>query len=127
MRRISWQLGTVFALLLVMPAAGVWVTQPAKAQQPGTAPGSPGSRPQVSGPSGGSSIAKAPPPVAPNVVLYDQYNNPGTLSTLSQQFGDFPTYTSQTADKFAVPGGQSWSISEVDAQGVYFNGPGPAT
>ena len=30
------------------------------------------------------------------------------------------------ADDFVVPAGQTWNITEVDAQGVYFNGPGPA-
>jgi len=62
----------------------------------------------------------------PLVVLYDQINNPAGSSTGSQEFPDFPTFTDFTADDFVVPGGQTWTINEVDATGVYFNGPGPA-
>ena len=67
-----------------------------------------------------------PLPKLPATVLYDQLNNPGTASSLSQEFPDFPTFTSDLADDFVVPAGQTWNITEVDAQGVYFNGPGPA-
>src|SRR5207247_692403 len=35
-------------------------------------------------------------------------------------------FNDQTADDFAVPAGQTWQVTEVDAQGVYFNGNGPA-
>jgi hypothetical protein len=67
-----------------------------------------------------------PVPKLPGVILYDQLNSPGTFSTSSQEFPNFPTYTDFTADDFVVPSGQTWNITEVDAQGVYFNGPGPA-
>src|ERR1043166_7919500 len=73
-----------------------------------------------------SRVPIVPYPKAPQVVLYDQLNNPGTVSTLSQVFSDFPTFSSDLADDFVVPSGQTWNVSEVDAQGVYFNGPGPA-
>jgi len=62
-----------------------------------------------------------PYPKAPEVVLYDQLNNPGTASTASQEFPDAPTQTVFTADDFVVPGGQTWTITEVDAEGLYGN------
>ena len=63
----------------------------------------------------------------PLVVLYDQINNPATNSTVSQQFeAANATFSSQVADDFVVPAGQTWTIQMVEAQGVYFNGPGPA-
>jgi hypothetical protein len=31
------------------------------------------------------------------------------------------------ADDFAVPAGQCWTVSEVDAAGLYYNGSGPAS
>src|SRR6266498_1472561 len=66
------------------------------------------------------------PPKAPQVVLYDQYNNASTVATLSGTFTDFPTFSSDLADDFVVPGGQTWNVDSIDADGVYFNGPGPA-
>ena len=68
----------------------------------------------------------ATPTATPALVLYDQLNNPGSFSAGSQEFPDFPTNTDFTADDFVVPSGQTWNITEVDAQGAYFNGPGPA-
>ncbi len=66
--------------------------------------------------------------VGPLVTLYDQYNNAGTAFTVSQDFEmDYDAFDNQAADDFVVPAGPSWSITEVDAQGVYFNGPGPAS
>jgi hypothetical protein len=67
------------------------------------------------------------PPKAPQVVLYDQYNNNATTATLCATFTDFPTFNSDLADDFVVPGGQSWSVESIDADGLYFNGAGPAT
>src|SRR6266481_2760379 len=68
-----------------------------------------------------------PLPKLPAVVLYDQLNNPGTLSTNSQDFETAnDAFDDFLADDFVVPGGQTWNITEVDAQGVYFNGAGPA-
>src|SRR6266545_2773249 len=66
-------------------------------------------------------------PKAPQVVLYDQYNNNGPNATLSATFTDFPTFSSDLADDFVVPGGETWNVQSIDADGVYFNGPGPAT
>ena len=73
------------------------------------------------------SIGALPMPNAPNVVLYDQINNPGTVSSTSQDFEpSIDAFDNQLADDFVVPAGQTWNITEVDAQGLYFNGPGPA-
>ena len=67
-----------------------------------------------------------PIPKFPEVILYDQLDNPGVISAGSQEFPDMPDFTDFIADDFFVPGGQSWQVTEVYAQGVYFNGTGPA-
>src|SRR5207237_8752350 len=72
-------------------------------------------------------ISILPMPNVPQVVLYDQYNNAGSNATLSATFTDFPTFSSDLADDFVVPAGQTWNVQSIDADGVYFNGPGPAT
>jgi hypothetical protein len=72
-------------------------------------------------------MGNPPSPAAPNVVLYDQYNNSTTTATLSATFTDFPTFSADLADDFVVPSGQTWNVSSIDADGQYFNGPGPAT
>jgi len=68
-----------------------------------------------------------PPPKAPAVVLYDQYNNLGTNVTLSATFTDLPSSNADLADDFLVPVGQTWRVLSIDADGAYFNGTGPAT
>ena len=72
-------------------------------------------------------IPMPPAPKAPQVVLYDRYNNASTTATLSATFTDFPNSSADLADDFVVPGGQTWNVMSIDADGVYFNGPGPAT
>ena len=57
-------------------------------------------------------------PKAPQVVLYDQYNNAATTASLSATFTDFPTFSSDLADDFVVPGGQTWNVQSIDADGV---------
>src|ERR1700730_17371084 len=72
-------------------------------------------------------ITQPPEPAAPQVVLYDQYNNAGANATVSQDFEPANNaFDNQGADDFVVPAGQTWTINEVDVQGLYFNGPGPA-
>ena len=66
-------------------------------------------------------------PKTPQVVLYDQYNNASATASLSATFTDFPTFSSDLADDFVVPAGQTWNVQSIDADGVYFNGAGPAT
>jgi hypothetical protein len=59
--------------------------------------------------------------------LYDQYDNPGANATVSQDFETAnDAFSNFLADDFVVPAGQTWQVTEVDVQGVYFNGPGPA-
>ena len=79
-----------------------------------------------SGAIGGHIIPVPPPPGVPQVVLYDQYNNASTAASLSSTFTDFPTFNADLADDFVVPGGQTWNVQSIDADGIYFNGPGPA-
>ena len=72
-------------------------------------------------------INKLPAPVAPNVVLYDQYDNAGGTSLVAQDFeSSFDAYDAEGADDFVVPSGETWNVDEVDILGVYFNGPGPS-
>ena len=79
------------------------------------------------GAAGAHVIAVPARPKAPQVVLYDQYDNAGGTASLSATFTDFPTFDSDLADDFVVPGGQTWNVDSIDADGVYFNGAGPAT
>ena len=59
----------------------------------------------------------------PAGILYDQLNNPGTSSTSSQDFDAAnAAFDDFAADDFVVPGGQTWNITEVDAQGGYSAG-----
>ncbi len=75
----------------------------------------------------GARLLVAPsPPRAPQTVLYDQYDNAGVNATLSDTFTDFHTYNADLADDFVVPAGQTWNVQLIDADGVYFSGPGPA-
>jgi len=60
-------------------------------------------------------------------VLYDQTSNPsGSTFTFSQNFGSGNTGNTAAADDFVVPDGATWIVKEVDINGVYFNGSGPA-
>jgi hypothetical protein len=75
------------------------------------------------------------PGVAPNVpwadaplaILYNQYDNSGTISLSSQDFeAAYNAYDDQLADDFNVPANTKWKVTGVGIQGLYFNGPGPA-
>lgn len=88
------------------------------------APASP--LPKVSSDPSVRPILVKPIPKFPEVILYDQLDNPGAISWVSQEFPDMPDFTAFLADDFFVPGGQSWQVTEVYAQGAYFNGAGPA-
>src|SRR4030095_12174823 len=65
-------------------------------------------------------------PKAPQVVLYDQYDNAGANATFSGTLSDFVGFDADLADDFIVPGGQTWNVESIDADGVFFNGGGPA-
>jgi hypothetical protein len=75
----------------------------------------------------GAHLVVAPPsPKYPLVILYDQYNNPGMGAAVDATFTDSPSHNSDLADDFVVPSGQTWNLQSIDAEGIYFNGPGPA-
>jgi len=67
-----------------------------------------------------------PAPKAPQVILYDQYDNASLNATADETFTDFTGFDSDLADDFVVPGGQTWNVESIDADGTYFNGSGPA-
>ncbi len=79
-----------------------------------------------SGPTGAHLMRILPQPKAPQVVLYDQYDNNSGIATLSATFDDFPDFSADLADDFVVPGGETWNVESIDADGTYFNGVGPA-
>jgi hypothetical protein len=74
-----------------------------------------------SGVIGGHFVQVPPSPAAPQVVLYDQYNNASINATSSQEFPDFPTFDDFVADDFVVPGGETWTVQSIDADGIPFN------
>jgi len=82
--------------------------------------------PQVA-PPGEHRLPILPMPQAPQVVLYDQYNNGGPNATRSTAFSDLPSFSTDLADDFVVPAGQTWNVQSIDADGTYNFGPGPAT
>jgi hypothetical protein len=67
-------------------------------------------------------------PAVPAGILYNQNDNNASVGIVSQNFGDpgFDIYDAQAADDFAVPAGQTWTITSVFVTGVYFNGVGPS-
>ena len=66
------------------------------------------------------------PPKAPQVVLYDQYDNAGANATFSGTYTDLTGFDADLADDFVVPTGQTWNVESIDSDGVYFNGSAPA-
>jgi len=61
-------------------------------------------------------------------VLYNQTSSTNGEGIDSQNFtsGSFTTYDDTGADDFVVPKGATWTVTEVDAPGLYYNGSGPA-
>ena len=73
------------------------------------------------------SMTEATAAVPMGDVLYDQNDNDGLTGSVSQDFeAANDGFDAQGADDFVVPAGETWTITGVDATGVYFNGPGPA-
>lgn len=65
--------------------------------------------------------------VAPQAILYNQYNNSGAFAINTQNFeAAYNAYDSFAADDFIVPANTKWTIKGIAIQGLYFNGPGPA-
>ena len=79
--------------------------------------------PQTASGVGGAHILPIPrAPKAPQVVLYDQYDNASANATSSQDFeAAFDPFDDQLADDFVVPGGQTWNVESIDADGIPFN------
>ena len=66
------------------------------------------------------STPQLPTPRAPAVVLYDQYDNNTGTAFESNFHADDPAFVDYMADDFVVPGGETWTITEVDAMGMQF-------
>jgi len=87
----------------------------------------------------GVSLAATPQPMHKGVVrdkpvrssrlrtLYDQTGHDSGIGVPSQNFEDeFDIYDDMLADDFVVPEGKRWKISEIEVEGTYFDGIGPA-
>jgi hypothetical protein len=83
-------------------------------------------RPTTSSGAIGVPSTRPPHPKAPQVVLYDQYDNASDFATLSATFSDFADFDSDLADDFVVPTGETWNVQSIDADGTYFPFNGPA-
>ena len=72
--------------------------------------------------------APAAAPLSPtDVVLYTQIDNDSGVGVVSQDFeAMYDNFDSEGADDFVVPDGVNWAVTSVTANGVYFNGTGPA-
>lgn len=115
-------IGSLLALIVACFGARVALTQANQSRVPVSS-----SSLVAAAGNGGVQSPQLPAPDAPLVVLYDQYNNAGANSTVSQDFeAANNAFDNQLADDFVVPAGQTWTVNEVDVQGMYFNGPGPA-
>jgi hypothetical protein len=67
-----------------------------------------------------------PVPAAPNVVLYDQYDNAAFNAMNSQDFEPAQDASDDfSADDFVIPPGQVWTIDEVDVLGGLYGSAGP--
>ena len=65
-------------------------------------------------------------PEAPNVVLYDQYDNESSCCDFFAELRGGPRRVRRRVGRrLRRPGWGSWTIDQVDAAGVYFNGTGP--
>ncbi len=63
-------------------------------------------------------------PAAAAVVLYDQTDNATGAGIPVQNFeASLDSFDSEAADDFVIPGGQTWSITQVDTPGFYTGGP----
>ena len=77
-------------------------------------PALPGSQLPTSGSTGIRSLRILPQPTLPSVVLYDQYDNDLNNGIVSANRTDNSSLSAEAADNFVVPGGQTWTITEVD-------------
>ncbi len=74
------------------------------------------------------SVASAPATIhlPTGNILYDQTDNVGTTSITSQNFETAnDAFDNAAADDFEVPAGFTWTVTDLNIPGVYFNGVGP--
>ena len=93
----------------------------------GAASANAGASPRAAAKAAGSAQGKG---FAPSLtILYNQINNQGGVSLLSQDFTDagFDIYDSYLADDFSIPGSLTlgWKVQGMRAVGVFFGGTGP--
>jgi len=81
---------------------------------------------RTTGPLAAHVVSRLPKPKAPQVVLYDQYDNASANATLSATFDDFPTSVPISLTTLSCPEVRPGTSSRSDADGIYFNGAGPA-
>ena len=61
-------------------------------------------------------------------VLYDQYNNPGPFASRAQNYeASQNAFDTELADDFVVGAANGWLVNQIEIDGQYFNGPGPAS
>jgi hypothetical protein len=64
---------------------------------------------------------------SPDKALFNNSIDDSGIAIVSQNFeSSFDVYDNQAADDFKIPAAQTWTVTEVDVTGQYFNGPGPA-
>ena len=124
--------GTAFALAALLAGSVLAEKQEAKPnlaadvagldERAQTVPQEPMGTPELSGPAPSWAVEF---PDTPNVILYDQTDNPGAAAINSQNFeAANDAFDNQAADDFVATG--NWIVTTVEVGGVYFNGPGPA-
>ncbi|MEO8286250.1 MAG: S-layer homology domain-containing protein [Chloroflexota bacterium] len=129
-RRNTWRFLAIMLLALGMLVTGGVALAGVPAGIPGGVTAAPPAQsqgvPQTQS-TGTSANSVAPAaPAAPNVVLYDQYDNDSGGNITSQDFDAAnAAYTNQAADDFVVPAGQTWTVTGVDVSGQY-SAAGPA-
>ena len=65
-------------------------------------------------------------PIPPKAnILYTQNKDYG-YAIISQNFSSQSQDNAAAADDFVVPAGKTWKVTEVDVEGQYFEGTGPA-
>lgn len=81
--------------------------------------------PTVIGPRAGAHPFQLPPAH----LLYSQNSNFGSaIQSMNFTDGSYSSlYDTAAADDFVIPAGRSWTITKVDAPGLFYNGSGPAT
>src|SRR5437667_1457208 len=68
----------------------------------------------TSGATGGTPVRTLRMPLYPQVVLYDQYDNDLNNGIVSANRTDNSSLSAEAADNFVVPGGATWTVTEVD-------------